>query len=60
MNEPGLVVGNYGPFDTQHAAIYDSGDATWTTLPEVPNLPINLGNGINPQGIAVGSAVTVT
>jgi len=58
VNESGLVVGNYGPFATQHAAIYDIGTDTWTTLPDVPNLPINLGNGINPQGIAVGSAGT--
>jgi hypothetical protein len=26
--------------------------------PRHPNLPINLGNGINPQGVAVGSAAT--
>jgi len=58
VSEPGLVAGNYGPFDTQHAAIYHIGTDTWTTLPDVPNLPINLGNGINPQGIVVGSAAT--
>jgi probable HAF family extracellular repeat protein len=56
VNEPGLVVGNYGPFDLQHAATYDIRTGTWTTLPDVPNLPMNIGNGINPQGIAVGSA----
>jgi uncharacterized membrane protein len=56
VNEPGLVVGNYGPFALQHAAIYDIGTGTWSTLPDVPNLPINIGNGINPQGMAVGSA----
>jgi len=56
VNPSGLVVGNYGPFLTQHAAIYDIGTGTWTTLPDVPNLPINIGNGINAQGIAVGSA----
>jgi hypothetical protein len=56
VNEPGLVVGNYGSVHTQHAAIYDIGTGTWTTLPDLPNLPINIGNGINPQGIAVGSA----
>jgi hypothetical protein len=56
VNEPGFVVGNYGPFEAQHAAIYSIRANTWTTLPDVPNLPINLGNGINPQGTAVGSA----
>jgi hypothetical protein len=58
VNEPGLVAGNYGSFNTQHAAIYSIGAGTWTTLPDVPNLPINLGNGINPQGDVVGSAAT--
>jgi probable HAF family extracellular repeat protein len=56
VNEPGLVVGNYGTFFLQHAATYDIGTGTWTTLPDVPNLPMNIGNGINPQGIAVGAA----
>jgi hypothetical protein len=50
VNPSGLVVGKYGPFHTQHAAIYDIGTGTWTTLPDVPNLPINIGNGINPKG----------
>lgn len=56
VNEPGLVVGNYGSFFLQHAATYDIGTATWTTLPDVPNLPINIGDGVNPQGMAVGYA----
>jgi hypothetical protein len=56
VNEPGLVVGNYGLFDLQHAATYDIGTGTWTTLPDVPNLPMNIGNGINSQGTAVGVA----
>ena len=58
VSEPGLIIGNYGPFATQHAAIYDIGTDTWTTLPDVPNLPVNIGNGINPQGMAVGAAGT--
>jgi hypothetical protein len=58
VNEPGMVAGNYGPFSIQHAAMYSIGTGMWTTLPDVPNLPINLGNGINPQGIATGSAAT--
>jgi len=56
VNEPGMVAGNYGPFNIQHAAIYSIGAGTFTTLPDIPNLPINLGNGINPQGEVVGSA----
>ena len=56
VNEPGMAAGNYGPFDAQHAAIFSIRAGTFTTLPDVPNLPINLGNGINPQGDAVGSA----
>jgi hypothetical protein len=56
VNEPGFVVGNYGPFEAQHAAIYSIRANTWATLPDVPNLPVNLGNGISPQGTAVGSA----
>jgi hypothetical protein len=56
VNEPGLVIGNYGSFFLQHAAIYSIRTGAFTTLPDVPNLPMNFGNGINPQGIAVGSA----
>jgi hypothetical protein len=55
VSEPGLVVGNYGSFFLQHAAIYSIRTGTFTTLPDVPNMPMNFGNGINPQGIAVGS-----
>jgi hypothetical protein len=35
VNEPGMVASNYGPFDTQHAAIYSVGAGTWTTLPDI-------------------------
>jgi hypothetical protein len=56
VNDPGLVIGNYGPFETQHATIYNIATGTFTTLPDVPNLPVNIGDGINAQGIAVGSA----
>jgi hypothetical protein len=55
VNEPGMVAGNYGSFTLQHAAIYSIGTGTWMQLPDIANLPINLGNGINPQGHAVGS-----
>ena len=48
VSNSGLVVGNYGPFLTQHAAVYHIATGTWITLPDVPNLPVNIGNGINP------------
>ena len=56
VNEPQMVAGNYGPFNIQHAAIFSIRTGMFTTLPDVPNLPINLGNGINPQGDVAGSA----
>jgi len=56
VSNSGLAVGNYGSFFTQHAALYQIATATWITLPDVPNEPINIGNGVTPQGIAVGSA----
>jgi uncharacterized membrane protein len=60
VNGLGLVVGNYGPFTVQHAAIYSILTGQWTTLPDVPNLPINIGDGINLFGIATGSAAMGT
>jgi hypothetical protein len=55
-SNPGVVVGNYGPLTEQRAATYAIRSGRWTTLPDVPNEPINLGNGINDSGVAVGAA----
>lgn len=60
VNDLGLVVGNYGPTTTQHAAIYSIPSGQWTTLPDVPNMPFNYGNGINLFGIATGAVGTLT
>ena len=59
-NDLGLIAGNYGPPTVQHAAIYSIVGNKWTTLPDVPGKPINIGNGINFWGFAVGAAGTVT
>jgi uncharacterized membrane protein len=56
VNEPGLVAGNYGSFTVQHATLYSTHTGEWMTLPDVSNLPLNLGNGINPRGQVVGFA----
>jgi hypothetical protein len=55
-NDLGLVAGNYGTASTQHAAIYSILENKWTPLPDVPGKPINVGNGINFWGLAVGAA----
>ena len=60
VNESGTVAGNYGPFDSQNAAIYSIRTGAFTSLPPVTNLPINLGNGINSQGDVTGSAAMET
>jgi hypothetical protein len=57
-NDLGVVAGNYGTFSTQHATIYSITENKWTTLPDVPGEPINLGNGINFWGVAVGAVST--
>jgi hypothetical protein len=56
VNEPEMVIGNAGSFTAQHAVIYSIRTGSWTVLPEVLGLPVNIGNGINPQGMATGSA----
>jgi hypothetical protein len=56
VSEPGLVIGNAGHFFQQHAVMYSIHTGTFTTLPDVGTMPMNFGNGINPQGTAVGSA----
>jgi probable HAF family extracellular repeat protein len=54
-NNAGIVIGNYGDV-AQHAVLFDAELATWTTLPDIPNLPVNLGDGINNRGVATGVA----
>jgi len=52
----GLIIGNYGTLTSQHAATYYTRLATWTTLPDVPGRPGNVGHGINNSGVASGGA----
>jgi len=51
----GIVIGNYGG-SAQHAVLLDAELGTWTTLPDIPNLPVNLGDGINNRGVGTGVA----
>jgi hypothetical protein len=55
-NNEGVVIGNYGDFTEQHAALYDVRRGNWTTLPDLPGMPLNFGDCMNDAGRAVGSA----
>jgi len=50
------AIGYYGDNTASHAAIYSFANGAWTTLPDIPNMPNNLGWGINRSGAAVGYA----
>jgi hypothetical protein len=56
-NNQGFVIGNYGDLKVIHAAIYNVGGQTWTPLPDIANKPVNSGNAINDNGVAVGTAL---
>jgi probable HAF family extracellular repeat protein len=51
----GVIVGNYGDATIEHAAIYNLHRAVWIPLPNIPNQPLNFGDGINNAGTATGS-----
>jgi hypothetical protein len=56
-NDQGVVIGNYD--DTaivSRAALYNVGTQSWTPLPDISGKPINAGNAINDQGVALGMA----
>jgi hypothetical protein len=55
-NNFGLETGNDGDFTDQQAVIYDIRRGTYTSLPAIPNMPLNFGNGINDAGHVVGVA----
>lgn len=55
-NNANVVVGNWGDFTTQHAALHPIGTTEWITLPDIEGKPFNLGDGINDLGLAVGAA----
>lgn len=54
-NNAGIVIGNFGDA-AQHVVLLDAETGTWTPLPDIPNLQINLGDGINNRGIGTGVA----
>jgi hypothetical protein len=54
-NSAGIVIGNFGDV-AQHAVLLDAETGAWTLLPDIPNLPVNLGDGINNRGIGTGVA----
>ena len=56
VNDVGLIIGNYGTFTSQQAAAYNTRLATWTTLPDIPGLPVIIGHGINNSGVGAGGA----
>jgi hypothetical protein len=56
-NNRGVVIGNYDNSTVaSHAALYSINTQTWTQLPDIPGKPINAGNAINNQGVALGMA----
>jgi hypothetical protein len=55
-NNLGVETGNYGNFTEQQAVLYDIRRGTYTSLPAIPNMPLNFGNGINDAGHVVGVA----
>lgn len=55
-NNRGLLLGNEGTYDSQHAAVLRLQTGDWTLLPDVPGKPINFGARMNERGIAVGTA----
>ncbi len=55
-NNRGLLFGNEGSYDAQHAAVLQLQSGAWTLLPDVAGKPINFGSRINERGIAVGTA----
>jgi hypothetical protein len=56
VNNRGLVYGNVGSINVQHAAVLKLATGTWTLLPDVTGKSINLGEKMNDHGIGVGSA----
>jgi hypothetical protein len=54
-NDAGIVIGNFGDV-AQHAVLLDAETGTWTVLPDIAGLPVNLGDGINNRGVATGVA----
>jgi len=52
----GVAIGYYGDNTASHAATYSFASGAWTTLPDIPGMPNNLGWDINRSGVAVGYA----
>jgi len=55
-NNLGMLGGNYGDYTNQQPVIYDVRRGTYTPLPEIPGMPLNLGDGLNDFGHASGVA----
>jgi PEP-CTERM motif len=59
VNNAGQVaVSYYGADSIYHAAVYNSGTATWTYLPDIQGAAQNLAGGINNHGLVVGDSFT--
>jgi len=58
VSDSGLIMGESGTETIQHAATYNTHDATWTNLPDIPGYPMNFGQGINNSGVGSGEACT--
>jgi uncharacterized membrane protein len=57
MNNEGVAIGNFDDdLTVSHAALFHMHAQTWKELPDIPGIPLNYGNGINNNGIAVGAA----
>jgi probable HAF family extracellular repeat protein len=56
INNQGVVIGNFDDSVVSHAAAYNVSAQSWTPLPDIPDKPLNSGNAINDQGVALGMA----
>jgi hypothetical protein len=55
-NNLGVEGGNYGDETNQRPVFHDIRRGTYTPLPEIPDMPLNFGDGINDFGHASGVA----
>jgi probable HAF family extracellular repeat protein len=55
-NNRDVESGNFGDESNQAPVLYDLRNGTYTLLPEIPDMPLNYGNGINDAGHIVGVA----
>ncbi len=56
ITNSGLLFGNWGSWDAQHAGYYNPETNTWTQLPDIAGYPLNYGSRMTDSGMSVGIA----